>query len=110
VPLSPGQTAQAESRGWAGGSLCLSYSLKRTLCWQVLSFLINIINFLSQLSGDNSWIYDMSSNNIFCFYGASSWVNLDSRGESQRVLLGLFWGGPVTVEPRLDPGEYMQSF
>lgn len=73
--------ADALPRGQVGGSLCLSYGLESTLLSTSVIFSDKHISFLSQLCGNDPWICDMSFNNIFCFYGAFSWVGLDNRGK-----------------------------
>ena len=61
--------AQGPALRAARDSLCLSRQPEKDSLLTGVIFLDKHINFLSQLSGDDPWISDTSSNNIFLFYG-----------------------------------------
>ena len=71
--------AQGPAQRAASASLCLFLQPEKDSLPTSVIFLHKHINFLSQLSGDDPWICDTSSNNIFFFYGDFFWVGLDRR-------------------------------
>lgn len=71
--------AQGPAQRAASDSLCLFLQPEKDSLPTSVIFLHKHINFLSQLSGDDPWICDTSSNNIFFFYGDFFWVGLDRR-------------------------------